>query len=317
MRSTIAVAILTAMVLASQVHAQSQTATLDAITHDDPAFTPQTLTLSNLPKATGPEVSLFNGTDLNDWDGWLGYADPAQTYLPDHAAAIGVGGPNPGGKGDIFKVVQADGEPALYVDGRTWGSLVNRGDYGNYHLRLEYKWGGKRYAPRLDQPENNGLLYHSHGTPGAVWGTWSRAIEFEIMTGSVGMVVPVGAGVSATTKVRRDESLIDPKVRFDVGGVEATAVGNTANWNVENGLNADKPVGEWNTLDLYVVGNHAVHVVNGVPVMEVWDICDTDASGSCAPLTHGHIQLQSEGAETYFRDITLEPIDHLPKIVVR
>ena len=317
MKSTIAIAILTAQLLASQVHAQSQTATLDAITHDDPAFTPQTLTLSNLPKATGPEVSLFNGTDLNDWDGWLGYADPAQTYLPDHAAAIGVGGPNPGGKGDIFKVVQADGEPALYVDGRTWGSLVNRGDYGNYHLRLEYKWGGKRYAPRLDQPENNGLLYHSHGTPGAVWGTWMRAVEFEIMTGSVGMVVPVGAGLSVTTIEGRDPAIIDPKRRFMMGGRVVDLAGNSPAWNVENNRNADKPVGQWNVLDLYVVGNHAIHVVNGVPVMEVWNLCDPDAAGVCQALTHGHIQLQSEGAETYFRHITLEPIDHLPVIGVR
>ncbi len=265
--------------------------------------------LIDVPKATGKKISLFNGKNLNDWDAWLGYADPAQTYRSDHDAPIGVAG-----KGDVFTVAKVDGRPALVVSGKTWGSLVNTGDYGNYHLRLQYKWSGKRWAPRLDQPENNGLLYHSHGTPGAVWGTWSRAVEFEIMTGSVGMVVPVGAGVSATTKVRRDETLIEPKVRFDVGGAEAAVVGNTANWNVENALNADKAVGEWNTLDLYVVGNHAIHVVNGVPVMEVWDLCDPDGTAVCAPLTHGHVQLQSEGAETYFRDITLEPIDRLPKI---
>lgn len=32
------------------------------------------------------------------------------------------------------------------------------------------------------------------------------------------------------------------------------------------------------------------------------------------PLTAGRIQLQSEGAETYFRNLTIEPIDHLPQI---
>jgi hypothetical protein len=35
------------------------------------------------------------------------------------------------------------------------------------------------------------------------------------------------------------------------------------------------------------------------------------------PLTHGRIQLQSEGAETFFRKIVLEPIARLPKITVR
>jgi hypothetical protein len=33
------------------------------------------------------------------------------------------------------------------------------------------------------------------------------------------------------------------------------------------------------------------------------------------PLTKGRIQLQSEGAEIFYRDITVEPINSLPKIV--
>lgn len=284
---------------------------LPAAAGDVPAFKPQKLTLSDLPKPAGDSISLFNGKDLNDWDAWLGYADPAKTYNPGDAQSIGVGG-----KGDIFDVREVDGKPALFVSGKTWGSLVHKGDYGNYHLRLQYKWSGKRHAPRLNEPENNGLLYHSHGKPGAVWGTWSRSVEFEIMTGSTGMAVPVGNGVIVRTSVAKDETIIDPKLRFMVGGAEGAAIGNTATWNVENNFNADTPVGEWNTLDLYVVGDRAIHVVNGVPVMEVWGLCDPEPTGTCAPLTHGSIQLQSEGAETYFRDITLTPITHLPKIVV-
>ncbi len=275
-----------------------------------PAFKPQTLVLKTIPKATGPAVALFNGKDLDDWTAWLGYKDPSQTYLAKHDAPIGVAG-----KGDIFTVVTEDGAPALRVSGETWGSLVHKGDFKNYHLRLEYKWSGKRHAPRLNEPENNGLLYHTHGTPGAVWGTWSRAVEFEIMTGSVGMVVPVGNGLEVDSSVAIDPSIIDPKQRFMAGGAKGSAVGNTVLWNIENNRNADKPVGDWNTLDLYVFANHAVHVVNGVPVMEVWGICDkASETAFCEPLTHGAIQLQSEGAETFFRNITIEPIDSLPAI---
>ncbi len=69
-----------------------------------------------------------------------------------------------GGKGAMFTVVSQDGEGVLRVDGTTWGSLVNHGDYGNYHLRLEYRFSGVRHAPRLDQPENNGLLPFSRRT---------------------------------------------------------------------------------------------------------------------------------------------------------
>ena len=42
-----------------------------------------------------------------------------------------------------------------------------------------------------------------------------------------------------------------------------------------------------------------------------------DSAGRRTPLTHGRIQLQSEGAETYFRDITLTPITRLPEIRAR
>lgn len=278
-----------------------------------PTFQPQTLVLENIPKATGPAEALFNGKDLDDWTAWLGYRDPAQTYLKDHDAPIGVAG-----KGDIFTVVTEDGAPALHVSGETWGSLVHKGDFSNYHLRLEYKWGEKRYAPRLNEPGNNGLLYHTHGAPGAVWGTWARSVEFEIMAGSVGMVVPVGDGLEVKSGVAIDPAIIDPKQRFMVGAPQGKAVGNTALWNIESSRNADKPIGEWNTLDLYVYANHAVHVVNGVPVMEVWGICDKASEDApCEPLTHGAIQLQSEGAETFFRHITIEPIDSLPSIEVR
>jgi hypothetical protein len=276
-------------------------------------FTPQTLVLQDVPAATGPAVALFNGKDLDAWTGWLGYMDPAQTYRPDHGVPIGIGG-----KGDVFTVVTEDGSPALRVSGATWGSLIHSGDYSSYHLRLEYKWSGQRHPPRLRQPENNGLLYHSHGAPGAVWGTWSRAVEFEIMTGSVGMVVPVGDGLSVASAVAVDAAIIAPKQRFMAGAPEGKAVGGSTNWNIENNFNADRPVGQWNTLDLYVHGNRAIHVVNGVPVMEVWDICEPEGgSGPCVPLTHGAIQLQSEGAETFFRNIQLEPIDRLPVIETR
>lgn len=263
------------------------------------------LTLTDVPKAAGPATVLFNGKDLKDWDAWLGYADPALTYKRPAIAPIGVGAQS----ADIFKVVVEDGRPALYVNGKVWGSLVHRGDFHDYHLRLQYKWGKGRWAPRETQAPNNGLLYHSHGAPGAVWGTWSQAVEFEIMTGSIGMVVPVGEAISATTTAVDDPALIPPKLRFAPDGRVQTVKGGTANWNVEAYRDAEKPAGEWNTLDLYVLGDRAIHVVNGVPVLEVRDL---KADG--APLTHGAIQLQSEGAETFFRDIVLEPITSLPKV---
>ena len=59
-----------------------------------------------------------------------------------------------------------------------------------------------------------------------------------------------------------------------------------------------------------------VHVVNGVPVMVLEGIATLDAQGHRIPLTAGRIQLQAEGAVTYFRNIRIEPIRRLPRVVV-
>ncbi|OJU09813.1 MAG: hypothetical protein BGN86_10720 [Caulobacterales bacterium 68-7] len=290
--------------------ASSQTDQRAAIIAADPPFTPQNLVLGAPPRAVGPQVALFNGRDLNDWEGWLGYADPAKTYRNPPEAPLGRAGAD-----EMFKVVTEDGQPALYVNGKTWGALVHKGDYRNYHLRLDYKWGPGRWPPRVNLPPNNGLLYHSYGDQGASTGTWMYAVEFEIMQGSTGMVVRVGEGTRPHTTVGHDAAVAYPQRRFMLGGRDIEVV--SPAWNVQHARDAERPAGEWNTLDLYVLGDKAIHVVNGQPVMMVHGIETVDAAGKRTPLTHGRIQLQSEGAETYFRNIVLEPIDRLPTVTAR
>lgn len=280
-------------------------------TLDLPEFHKSTLVLTDVPEPTGPAVSLFNGENLDEWDGWLGYEDPGTTYEFHTDQPMG-----PGGMGTTFSVVEEDGEPALFIMGEDWGSLMHRQDFGDYHLRLEYKWGETRYPPREDLPHNNGLLYHSHGEPGAVFGTWARSAEFEIMYGSTGMFVRVGDELEGRTNAGFDAAILSPYVRYMPDGEEITVTGSI--WNAENHTDEENPVGEWNVVDLYVLGDRAVHVLNGVPVMELWDLCDViEEGGPCVPLTSGKIQLQSEGADAWFRNITLEPIDSLPAIEIR
>lgn len=300
------------MLAASAVLVQEETITAAerAAIAGDPPYVPQKLRLIDVPKPSGPAYALFNGKDLKDWEAWLGYPDPALTYTNPPVKPIGRAG-----KGNIFKVVQADGAPALFVDGSTWGSLVHTKDIGDYHLSLEFKWTGKRHAPRLELPENNGLLYHSGGPHGAVFGTWMRSVEFEIMKGSTGMVVRVGEDASATAEAGYDPAIIYPKRRYMLGGRPVEV--KTPAWNVEAARDAEKPVGQWNRLDLYVVGDKAVHVVNGEPVMVATNLSLVDQkTGRRTPLTKGRIQLQSEGAETLFRNIMVEPIKTLPRVVL-
>jgi len=299
------------VVLATTAVAQGAADRARALAGDPPAA-PQRLTLTNLPKATGKPVALFDGRSLAGWQPWLGYADPAVTYHAD--AGLKPVGTGRSTQGD-FAVRAVDGAPAIWIKGQTWGSLVHRADLRDYHLRLQYKWGAQRWAPRIGQPPNNGLLYHTHGTPGEVFGTWRPSAEFEIMQGSTGMAVMVGGKVRARTSVAYDPALIAPHLRFRMGGKTVDMVNGTDTWNVEAATDAERPAGQWNTLDLYVVGDHAIHVVNGVPVAELRDLATIAADGTRQPLTHGQIQLQSEGAETWFRAITVEPIRSLPTIV--
>ncbi len=278
----------------------------------EPPSAPQRLILKDVPRATGKAISLFDGRSLDGWQPWLGFVDPAVTYKRDPGSApIGTARDTSGD----FAVRQIDGVPAIWVKGQTWGSLVHTADLRDYHLRLQYKWGPKTWTPRENLPRNNGLLYHSHGVPGEVFGTWRPSVEFEIMKGSTGMIVTVGGKVRARTTVAFDPSLAPPHLRFRLGGRAIDMINGTGTWNVEGASDPELPVGAWNTLDLYVVGDRAVHVVNGVPVAEAHGLAMILPDGTRKPLTHGHIQLQSEGAETYFRSITIEPIRTLPRLV--
>ncbi|MBB3693987.1 DUF1080 domain-containing protein [Sphingomonas sp. BK580] len=288
--------------------AQARMAVGDAVAR------PQSLVLADVPRPTGEARALLNGRDLAGWHPWLGYPDPSVTYR-DQPGATPIGTTRDTA-GD-FAVRPIDGRPALWVKGETWGALVHDADLRDYHLRLQYRWGAKRWAPRLGQPPNNGLLYHTHGAPGAVFGTWQPSVEFEIMQGSTGMAVAVGRDVRLRTTAALDPTLVSPPVRYRQGGRPVEIVNGTLIWNVENARDAEKPAGQWNTLDLYVLGDRAVHVVNGVPVMVVEGLATVDAAGKRTPLTHGSVQLQSEGAETWFRDITVEPIDRLPRVVAK
>lgn len=280
----------------------------------EPAASPQRLALGALSRPTGKPITLFDGKSLTGWTPWLGYADPALTYKGDPAARpIGTARD----MSADFSVQRVDGKAAIWIKGESWGALVHQADLSNYHLRLEYKWGEKTWAPRKTLPRNNGLLYHTHGTPGEVFGTWQPSAEFEIMKGSTGMIVMVGGKMRAQTTAVSDPSIIAPHLRFRVGGRPVEMINGTPTWNVEAVSDAEKPIGQWNVLDLYVLGDRAVHVVNGVPVAEVRDLAVVKPDGSREPLTHGKIQLQSEGAETWFRSISVEPIDALPAIIVK
>ena len=65
----------------------------------------------------------------------------------------------------------------------------------------------------------------------------------------------------------------------------------------------------WNRVEVIVRGDEATHVINGQVVnrvtrMKRWD----ETSRTWQPLTRGRILLQAEGAELFYRNVTLTPL---------
>lgn len=69
--------------------------------------------------------------------------------------------------------------------------------------------------------------------------------------------------------------------------------------------------GEWTQIDLYCVGDQSVHVVNGQVVMALRGSRYTK-DGRTLPLTKGRLQLQSEAAEVFYKDIAIAPVSEMP-----
>jgi hypothetical protein len=257
---------------------------------------------------------LWNGKDLSAWSTWLQRPEPTSDVPGMARGADGKYAEPIGANRDplkVFTVVEADGRPAIRVSGEAFGELRAPGSFGNYHLRLQFKWGEKKWPPR-NKPgtaRDSGVLYHVHAAPGAEGRTWARSIELQIQEHDVGDLYAVGSEISVRSKRRDGEHPVyvyDPagewNVFSQVPGKEGRCVKSPDN---------EKPTGEWNTVEVICIGEDSIHVVNGKVVMRLHGPRRIDGSAP-APVTEGQIILQSEGAELFFRDIELRPITAVP-----
>ncbi len=218
-------------------------------------------------------VSLFDGVDFAGWDRYLG--------IPNgESAPLGLEN-DPRG---VFTIATVDGEPALHISGEVWGALVSKVEYGDFELRLEYKWGTKTWPPLnlLD----SGVMVLSTGPYGAVnkggndlsdpigSGAFMVSVEYQIATGNIGGL-------------------------YNLGPIAKT--------DGPRNMIAEIP-GAWNQVDIVVKGASSQHFLNGALV--------TSASGyelqwpgqPAVPLTRGKIQLQCEGGEIYFRRVEMRSL---------
>jgi hypothetical protein len=74
---------------------------------------------------------------------------------------------------------------------------------------------------------------------------------------------------------------------------------------------AEKPNGEWNTVELICLGGDSIHVVNGKVVMRLHNARRIDGP-TPRPVTSGPLILQSEGSEVFYRAVEIRPITAVP-----
>lgn len=205
------------------------------------------------------DVSLFNGKDLSGW-----HMDvPALDKDPN--------GPKP------FAVRKSEksGEMCLVSLGTPGGHLITDKSFENYRLTIEYRFS--------KQPGNCGVLVHC-SNPRKLYGMFPQSLEVQMQSGDAGDFWCIGEDITVPDMEKRR----GPKENWGVDGNKARRI-----LNLTDG--SEKPVGEWNRMEIECRKDTIKVWVNGVLV---------NAGDHCTA-TKGMIALQAEGSEVEFRTLRL------------
>ena len=245
---------------------------------------------------------------LSQWELWMGVPHTSVKGLPegtpqsdDYNKGTPLGLANDPKK--VFSVIEEDGKPVLKITGEIYGGLTTLKEYGDYHFYCEVKFGEGKWEPRLNKQRDNGLLYHCTGKHGAFWNVWMRSLEYQVQEENLGdLFLLAGTQADVPTSPTPNPVPGVPDVRWDPAQPFAPAKG------AERSVNHENPHGEWTTAEFYVLGQQAIHLVNGHVVLSL----DKARLKDGTPLTKGKLQIQSEGSEAYYRNIRLRPIKAFP-----
>jgi hypothetical protein len=255
---------------------------------------------------------LFNGRDLAGWDTWLGRPhrsveglDPKRNEKGEYTQPLGL---NQDPK-KVFSVVEVDGRPALRISGEIFGALTTREEFQNYHLRCEFRWGLKKWPPRDDEKmlRDSGILYHCVGEHGVAANFWMKSLQCQVQEQNCGDWYSMSGPMADVEAVRKEPGNLRSPLVYKKGAekIEATRE------RIIRDADCEKPSGEWNTIEVVCFGQSALHLVNGKVVLVVNNLTQK-VGGMETPLTRGKLQLQSEGAEVYFRKVELRKISEIP-----
>jgi 3-keto-disaccharide hydrolase len=155
----------------------------------------------------------------------------------------------------------------LRCKGQAAGYLVTKkNDFENYVLTVEWRWPGKG--------GNNGVLIHVT-KPGAL-GVWPKCLEVQLQSGEAGDFWVIGTTIEIDNPAGRIEG--------------------RRHKNLTNG--DEKPLGEWNKMEITCRGDEVLVKVNGNLVNHATKMSQSK----------GAIALQSEGTPIEFRNIKLKTL---------
>lgn len=208
--------------------------------------------------AIGPKQALFNGKDLSGWQADVPKADENPSIEPSF--------------------VVRDGK--LVSLGVPRGHLVTTSEYSEYRLVVEYRFPGK--------PGNCGVLVHA-STPRVLYEMFPASIEVQMQHMHAGDFWCIGEDIKVPDMEQRRPRREGQQwcgLKGDARHIH----------NLTDG--SEKPLGEWNRMEIICKGKEIVVWVNG----------DLVNHGYGASVQSGRIALQAEGAEVEFRRIDLYPL---------
>jgi len=246
---------------------------------------------------------------LSQFDVYLSYrGDQIMSVLQGKAPAdlkpVGLNPP----RQNVFTMIEQGGKPVLHISGEFYGCATTKQEFSNYHFRASFKWGEKKWEPRLTELKDSGILYHSRGAFGVdYWKSWALSQEFQ--------VIEHGLGEYWTQATSGFDIRADPKAQ----GAEAPRWNPKAPWmafgspnnHALAGSDEDRP-GQWNTIELVCFQDRCVHIANGKVVMALKNARYKDGD-RIVPMTGGKLQIQSESAEVFYRDIEIRSIPEMPR----
>lgn len=231
----------------------------------------------------------LNGRDLSGFTTWLkatGHRDPDGVFSAE------------------------DG--MIHVSGEGAGYLATRQAYRDYHLHVEYRWGKKTDGSKYVR--NSGVLLHGTGPQGGARGVWMTSIEVQLAQGCEGDLIVIrgkdanGQPIPATIT---SETIIasDGKTRWKAGGKPVKYTGRQFWWSLHQpgfkelldtrGKNdVASPLGEWTSVDCLCRGDRITVKINGTTVNECFNVHPAA----------GHILLQNESNEVWFRNLEIRPL---------